>query len=69
MVDASAITEASEKIKTLAKQLATEGAKCPAHAKIVEITSQIASQADTILQWSFATYNSGVAPPIDGSQP
>lgn len=50
-MDAIAIKEASTAIKTLATQLATEGARCPAHAKIVEITNQIAFQADCILNW------------------
>lgn len=50
-MDAIAIKESAQAIKTLASQLATEGAKCPAHAKIVELTNQISFQADCILNW------------------
>ena len=67
-MDAIAIKEAAEAIKTLATQLATEGAKCPAHAKIVEITNQISFQADSILNWYLAADKPDVAPPSDGGR-
>jgi hypothetical protein len=44
MMDNNAvILTLAKQISTLATELATEGAKCPAHARIVEMTDQIAA--------------------------
>ena len=40
--------DAKERIKAIAFQLAIEGAKCPFHARIVELTNEIAIQANLI---------------------
>lgn len=50
-MDAIAIKEAAEAIKTLAAQAAAVTALAPFHDEINALTDQIAFQADCILRW------------------
>ena len=69
-MDAIAIKEAAEAIKTLSDKIAAKAQPIPSVSyQIVALADQVRFQADCILNWYLAADKPDAAPQIDGARP